>query len=114
MHANRTDANQAQVVKIFRKHGLKVQALNREKNGIPDLLVSTSRGYTFLVEVKDGPKAALTEFQETWWADWVFDPPFVVRDDAQAVALADFAKVCGSTGEMRYRLDMAGFKSVIQ
>lgn len=58
-YAARVDANQAQIVSALRAAGAYVWII-----GLPvDLLVGFN-GQTFLVEIKDGPKKALTRLQQ--------------------------------------------------
>jgi hypothetical protein len=71
--AAKIDANQQAIVDALRKCGATVQSLAAVGNGVPDLLVGY-RGYTALIEVKDGKKARsarmLTEDQQRWHATW--------------------------------------------
>jgi Holliday junction resolvase len=53
-YANRIDANQNQIVDAMRKVGAVVRIIS-QGDGIPDLLVGY-KGYTILMEVKDGDK----------------------------------------------------------
>jgi hypothetical protein len=63
--AARVDANQDQVINALRAAGAYVWII-----GLPvDLLVGY-KGYTFLVEIKDGPKKRLTALQEAFFAKW--------------------------------------------
>ncbi len=65
-YAARVDANQQQVVEALRQAGAYVWVI-----GLPvDLLVGYN-GQTFLVEVKDGPKKALTSLQQDFFAKWI-------------------------------------------
>ena len=68
------DGNQSKIVKSLRSiPGVIVATLNREKNGMPDILVGF-KGRNFLFEIKDPQKPpsarALTpkekQFHETW------------------------------------------------
>ena len=71
--AARTDANQAEIVRIFRKAGATVQSLADVGKGVPDLLLGFM-GYNILVEVKDGNKPPsarkLTPDQIKWHSNW--------------------------------------------
>jgi hypothetical protein len=63
--AARVDANQAQIVSALRAAGAYVWIL-----GLPvDLLVGY-KGWTILMEVKDGPKKRLTALQDTFFENW--------------------------------------------
>lgn len=71
--AAKTDSNQVEIVKAFRKIGASVQILSAVGKGCPDVLVGF-RGVNVLVEIKDGEKApsaqALTADQRKWHAAW--------------------------------------------
>ena len=59
------DANQAQIVSALRAAGANVWIL-----GLPvDLLVGY-KGWTILMEVKDGPKKRLTALQRDFFENW--------------------------------------------
>ena len=63
--AARVDANQAQTVSALRAAGANVWIL-----GLPvDLLVGY-KGWTILMEVKDGPKKRLTALQADFFENW--------------------------------------------
>ena len=65
-YAARVDANQQQVVSALRAAGAYVWII-----GLPvDLLVGFN-GQTFLVEIKDGPKKALTRLQQDFFGNWI-------------------------------------------
>ena len=70
--AARVDANQTQIVEALRACGAYVRIVT-QGNGIPDLLVGY-RGYTLLLEVKDGKKAPsdrkLTPAEEKFFEEW--------------------------------------------
>jgi Holliday junction resolvase len=71
-YANRIDANQNAIVEALRKAGAVVRIIS-QGDGIPDLLVGY-RGYTILMEVKDGDKVPsarkLTEAEQKFFEDW--------------------------------------------
>jgi len=71
-YANRIDANQNQIVDALRKVGAVVRIIS-QGDGIPDLLVGY-KGYTILMEVKDGGKVPsarkLTEPEQKFFDDW--------------------------------------------
>ena len=63
--AARVDANQEQVVSALRAAGAYVWII-----GLPvDLLVGY-KGWTILMEVKDGPKKRLTPLQNDFFENW--------------------------------------------
>ena len=69
--ASKRDANEPEIVLVFRSMGATVQKLN--ETGCPDLLIGF-RGRNRLVEVKDGGKPPserqLTEDQAEWIDNW--------------------------------------------
>ena len=67
------DANQKEIVSVFRKMGFSVCLLSSLGNGVPDILV----GYgseNYLFEIKDGSKPPskrkLTEDEENFFKTW--------------------------------------------
>ena len=69
----RVDANQSSIVRDLRKAGCSVEILSMVGKGVPDLLVGR-QGQNYLLEVKDGDKAAskrkLTPDEEEWHTLW--------------------------------------------
>ena len=65
-YAARVDANQAQIVSALRAAGAYVWII-----GLPVDLVVGDNGQTFLVEIKDGPKKALTRLQQDFFGNWM-------------------------------------------
>jgi hypothetical protein len=64
-YAARVDKNQQDVVKALRDAGCYVYVI-----GLPvDLLVGYNN-HTYLVEIKDGPKKALTRLQQDFFGNW--------------------------------------------
>jgi hypothetical protein len=72
-YAKKTDANQREIVKLFRQLGCRVYVSSGFGDGFPDLVVQHKRperhrSETLLVEVKDGSlppsKRCLTAIQE--------------------------------------------------
>ena len=51
MYVRKTDSNQAEIVKAFRKLGCSVHSLHKVGQGLPDLLVG-NRGRNHIIEVK--------------------------------------------------------------
>ncbi len=72
--AARVDANQPAIVHALRLAGCSVEHMHQVGEGCPDLLCSIAGDQTFLIEVKDGAKAAsdqkLTKDQVVWHARW--------------------------------------------
>lgn len=87
--ARRTDDNQAQLVATFRRIGCAVFSLASVGRGCPDLLVGCA-GRNWLVEVKDGSKAAskrkLTPLEAEFHAMWP-GPVAVVETVEDVLAL---------------------------
>ena len=71
-YANRIDANQNKIVDALRKAGAVVRIIS-QGDGIPDLLVGY-KGFTILMEVKDGDKVPsarkLTDAEQKFFNDW--------------------------------------------
>lgn len=71
-YANRIDANQNKIVEALRGAGAYVRIIS-QGDGIPDLLVGY-KGYTILMEVKDGDKVPsarkLTEAEQKFFNEW--------------------------------------------
>lgn len=86
--ASRRDANETQVISALRACGAYVTKINDE--GRFDLLV-WYRGYTLLLEVKDGRKPpsaqALTPAEEKFHRDWPGDNLHIVNSVDAALEL---------------------------
>jgi hypothetical protein len=65
----RTDTLQAAVIRELERAGWSVQSLSQVGHGVPDLLVATPEGETFLIEVK-APGRELSERQRRWKSRW--------------------------------------------
>lgn len=93
-YANRIDANQNKIVDALRKAGAVVRIIS-QGDGIPDLLVGY-KGYTILMEVKDGDKVPsarkLTEAEQKFFDDWRGGMLAVVNSDEEAL---EILKRCG-------------------
>jgi hypothetical protein len=64
-YAARVDKNQSEIVSALRAAGAYVWII-----GLPvDLLVGYNN-HTYLVEIKDGPKKALTRLQQDFFGNW--------------------------------------------
>ena len=59
------DANEAELFAILRGHGLDVEATDKPLDAIVGY-----GGKTYLVEIKDGPKARMRPFQEAFFGRW--------------------------------------------
>ena len=79
-YAARIDANQTQIVSALRAAGAYVWIIGLQV----DLLVGY-KNYTFLVEIKDGPKKKLTKLQEDFFKNWTGGT--LVRIDGPEAAL---------------------------
>ncbi len=92
-YARRIDENQNEIVIALRKCGAYVRIIS-QGDGIPDLLVGY-RGYTILMEVKDGDKVPskrkLTEAEEAFFKDWRGGMLAIVNDVEEAL---DILKGC--------------------
>ena len=87
--AARVDDNQNQIVDALRAVGATVRVVT-QGNGIPDLLVGF-RGYTILMEVKDGEKPPsarkLTPAEQKFFEEWRGGMLAVVESIDDALAL---------------------------
>lgn len=70
------DANEPSVVDIFEAHGISVERADK-----PLDLVLGYAGRTYLVEVKNGPKAPTTTFQDAFFVRWRGHAVIVCGDD---------------------------------
>jgi hypothetical protein len=77
---NKRDANEPGVFNIIRGYGMSVHSLDTPADAIVG-----HKGRTYLVEIKDGPKAKFTatqsKFQLSWLGDYI-----VLRTDEEAIA----------------------------
>jgi Holliday junction resolvase len=93
-YANRIDANQNKIVDALRKAGAVVRIIS-QGDGIPDLLVGY-KGYTILMEVKDGDKVPsarkLTEAEQKFFDDWRGGMLVVINSVEEAL---EILKRCG-------------------
>ena len=93
-YANRIDANQNKIVDALRKAGAVVRIIS-QGDGIPDLLVGY-KGYTILMEVKDGDKVPsarkLTEAEQKFFDDWRGGMLVVINSVEEAI---EILKRCG-------------------
>ena len=88
-YANRVDDNQSIIVETLRKAGAYVRIVTMG-DGVPDLLVGY-KGYTLLLEVKDGNKVPsarkLTTAEQKFFDEWTGGLLAIVEsvDDALAI-----------------------------
>lgn len=80
----RVDINQREIVAALRRAGASVQVLSQVGQGVPDLLVSRA-GTNYLLEVKAGPRDALTPDEAAWHDAWR-GQVCVVRSAEEALA----------------------------
>ena len=87
-YANRIDENQNEIVKALRKAGAYVRIIS-QGDGIPDLLVAY-KGYTILMEVKDGDKVPsarkLTEAEQKFFDEWTGGMLVIVNSVEESLA----------------------------
>jgi len=87
--ANRIDANQNEIVNALRKVGAYVRIVTMG-DGVPDLLVGY-RGFTILMEVKDGNKTPsqrkLTEAEQKFFDEWTGGLIAIVQSVEDALAI---------------------------
>jgi hypothetical protein len=88
----KVDANQGEIVKALRGAGASVTSLADLGDGCPDLLVgvrtpSRPEGVTVLMEVKSGPKDALTVDEIRWHSAWRGGALCVVRSVDEALGV---------------------------
>ena len=90
-YANRIDANQNKIVDALRKAGAVVRIIS-QGDGIPDLLVGY-KGYTILMEVKDGDKVPsarkLTEPEQKFFNDWQGGLLMIVNSPEEALEILE-------------------------
>ena len=90
-YANRIDANQNKIVDALRKAGAVVRIIS-QGDGIPDLLVGY-KGYTILMEVKDGDKVPsarkLTEAEQKFFKDWQGGLLMIVNSPEEALEILE-------------------------
>jgi hypothetical protein len=87
--ANRVDYNQSVIVDSLRKAGAYVRIVTMG-DGVPDLLVGY-KGYTLLLEVKDGNKVPsarkLTAAEQKFFDEWTGGLIAVVKSVEDALAI---------------------------
>jgi hypothetical protein len=99
--ANKSDANQPEIVAALRKAGFLVQCANAIGNGFPDLIVvHRASGLVRFLEVKNpsGPPSsrALTPDQNKFHREWAEAPIAIVTTPEEAIAAA---RACTGEGE---------------
>jgi len=87
--ANRIDYNQSIIVEALRKSGAYVRIVTMG-DGVPDLLVGY-KGYTLLLEVKDGDKTPskrkLTQAEQKFFDEWTGGILAIVESVEDALAI---------------------------
>ena len=68
-YAKRVDANQSEIVKVFKDLGCSVFDTSRVAGGFPDLMIGKNKK-TVLVEIKSSEKASYTPAQEMFMLNW--------------------------------------------
>jgi Holliday junction resolvase len=88
-YARRVDENQGDIVKALRACGATVRVIT-QGDGIPDLLVGY-KGYTILMEVKDGNKPPsarkLTDAENEFFEKWTGGALVVVNSVEEALEI---------------------------
>lgn len=64
-YKNKRDENEPEIVDLLKKHGFSVLRVDE-----PVDLIVGRKGVTYLVEVKNGPKASLTPPQSRFFETW--------------------------------------------
>lgn len=80
------DGNEPEIVEAFKAHGIDVERADHPV----DLLLG-HRGVTWLVEVKNGPKAPLTSAQKAFFGRWRGHAAVITSVD-EAIAFAQAIK----------------------
>jgi Holliday junction resolvase len=85
----RTDANQKEIVKVFRKLGFSVAITSMVGSGFPDIVIGKHK-WNWLVEIKDGKKVLserdLTDDEKKFISEWK-GSVYIVETVEQAIAL---------------------------
>jgi hypothetical protein len=68
-YAKKVDANQSEIVKVFKQLGCSVFDCSRVAGGFPDLLIGKNKR-TVLVEIKSSEKASYTPAQKLFMINW--------------------------------------------
>ncbi len=112
IRARKVDANQADVVKVFRAAGATVECLHAVGGGVPDLLIGW-HGQNLLVEVKDGTKSpsqrSLTKDQVAWHHAWT-GSIHVVESIRHAIEVLLAYSTPAQIPSVRNRLIIAGYE----
>lgn len=69
MTFKKVDLNQKEIVKALRSMGTKVAITSNLGFGFPDLVIGISNS-VYLIELKNGHKATLTEAEKIFMANW--------------------------------------------
>jgi Holliday junction resolvase len=81
------DANHAQIATVLKAFGASVYDAAHAGRSFPDLVVGLG-GVTFLVEIKAGEKAPVTDGQQAFADTWRGSPVVFLRSKVEAVEWA--------------------------
>lgn len=85
-YARRVDANQSEIVQVFKQLGCSVFDTSRVAGGFPDLLIGKNKK-TVLVEIKSSEKAKFTTAQELFMMTWRGSTVVRINDVDSAIRL---------------------------
>ena len=74
---NKRDANEPIIFAILRAHGISVYPIDKPADALCGF-----RGVSFLVEIKNGPKAKLTDAQHKFLNTWTGDHTILDSEEA--------------------------------
>jgi hypothetical protein len=92
-YAKRVDANQAEIVKVFKDLGCSVFNTSRVGGGFPDILVGKNHK-TVLVEIKSSDKASTTTAQDLFMMTWKGSTVVRINDIDGAIRLVKVLDNC--------------------
>ena len=92
---NKVDVTQPTMVKALRDHGVMVQPLNAQKDGVPDLLVLYRETFSMIECKSEGGK--LTPAQVKWHGAW--NGPISICYTPEQSFLAVGLSSCASAGK---------------
>lgn len=100
-HRARVDANQPDIVAVFRRHGFSVLHLHQIGHGCPDILIA-KYGRSYLVEIKDGSqpfhKRKLTPDEEKFLLSWKGKAYVVCSVESAEELATSIEGECNGTG----------------
>lgn len=94
--AAQRDLNEPKIVKILEAHGIQVHLID-----LPCDAMVNFKGWTYLVEIKNGPKAKLSKTQEKFHKKWL-GKIHILSTDTEAEDFAKGVRVAASAG-LQYR-----------